>query len=85
MSKFFQVTESERGYGVSMSDTEMLTRFADDAPNAECHRHLIPLCSENITAKQLRQSRLPRVAPPPDIIKDFGELDIFLPDNIWVG
>ena len=63
---------------------ELLTRFADDVPNAEFHRHLIPLCSENMKAKQLRHSRLPRVAPPSDIIKGFGELDISLPENIWV-
>ena len=62
---------------------ELLTRFADDVPNAEFHRHLIPLCGENMKAKQLCQSRLRRASPPPDII-GFGELDISLPEDIWV-
>ena len=64
---------------------ELLTRFADEDPNTECHRHLIPLIGEDMVAKKLRYSRVPRVSPPSDLILGFGELGIVLPDNIWVG
>ena len=60
-------------------------RFADEDPNAECHRHSIPLSGEDMMAKKLRYSRVPRVSPPADIILGFGELGIVLPRNIWVG
>ena len=66
---------------------ELITRFSDaDDPNIESHRHLIPLSGgEEMIAKKLRYSLVPRVSPPPDIILGFGELDIILPKNIWVG
>ena len=71
---------------MSEIEVELMTRFTDDAPNAECHRHLIPLIGENMVAKKLRYSRIPRCPPPPDIILGFGELHIVLiPKNIWVG
>ena len=63
---------------------ELLTRFADDAPNVECRRQMIPLLGEDMKIKQLHQSRLPRI-PPPSAILGFGELDIILPDIFLVG
>ena len=70
-------------YGV-----ELLSKFADD-PNAEYHRHLIEIerTWNKIRWKKIgiAKSRLPRVCPPSDLILRFGELDITLPDNIWVG